>query len=166
MDSPQLLLSLVKVKDLAASGQEKATILDIAKKSSTGELSPAQPESCSYCDSLWRELTLFDVPGASRWSLTHCGEQEWCFRSSQRSHTKPSRTRVETSLRSELAIHYSAGAPLFSSESASAIYNHVTMGNFLAVLYVRDSQYRKLLQARILKMFQFKDAGDRSEAKS
>ena len=54
MDSPQLMLSLMKPKVPAASGQEKATILDIAKKSSPGESSPAHLESCSYCGSSLR----------------------------------------------------------------------------------------------------------------
>ena len=39
MNSPQYMLSLVKAKDLAASSQEKATILDVVKKTSTGESS-------------------------------------------------------------------------------------------------------------------------------
>ena len=36
MDSPQLMLSLMKPKVLAASGQEKAMILDVVKKELNG----------------------------------------------------------------------------------------------------------------------------------
>ena len=39
MDGPQLMLSLVQAKDPAALSEESATIIDLAKKSSTGESS-------------------------------------------------------------------------------------------------------------------------------
>ena len=39
MNSPQLMLLLVQAKDPAALSEERATIIDLAKKSSTSESS-------------------------------------------------------------------------------------------------------------------------------
>ena len=41
MGSPRDLISLMPAKDPAASSQERVTILDVAKNSSTGKLSSA-----------------------------------------------------------------------------------------------------------------------------
>ena len=41
MGSPRDLISLMPAKDPAASSQERATILEVTKKSSTGKLSSA-----------------------------------------------------------------------------------------------------------------------------
>ena len=57
MDSPQLLLSLVKVKGRADSSQERTNILDVVKKSLMGELNSAIVRHCSCYLSSWRYVT-------------------------------------------------------------------------------------------------------------
>ena len=63
MDSPQLLLSPVKVKGKADSSQEQANILDVAKKSLIGESTSVIVRHCSCYLSSWRYLTLIDIFG-------------------------------------------------------------------------------------------------------
>ena len=65
MDRPQLVLSLVEVKARADSSQERANILDVAKKSLMGELSSAIIGHSNYCRSSWRYLTLNDIFGGN-----------------------------------------------------------------------------------------------------
>ena len=63
MDSPQLVLSLVKVKVRVDSSYEGVNILDVAKQSLMAELSSAILRYCSCCYSLWRYVTLIDIFG-------------------------------------------------------------------------------------------------------